>query len=152
VPLQFASVLRKKDVFETPESFFGVATIGRLKPGFALSEAKAELTQMQESLFAQFIPERFRHDPFFEKAYLTVSSARSGLPNYLTHTYARPLFLMQGLVGIVLLVCCVNIGGLMMARATGSAVADGELCDRDCGECARRGWGVVRKRLAAAFL
>lgn len=117
LPLQFASVLRKKDVFETPESFFGVATIGRLKPGFALSEAKAELTQMQESLFAQFIPERFRHDPFFEKAYLTVSSARSGLPNYLTHTYARPLFLMQGLVGIVLLVCCVNIGGLMMARA-----------------------------------
>lgn len=117
LPLQFESALQKKDVLETPDSFFGVETIGRLKPGVAITQAKAELTQMQEGLFARFVPERFRHDPFFEKAYLTVSSARSGLPNYLTYTYARPLYLMQGLVGIVLLVCCVNIGGLMMAWA-----------------------------------
>jgi predicted permease len=116
MPLQFASVLQKKDVLDTPDSFFGVAIIGRLKPGIALTQAKAELTQLQGNLLAQFIPERFRHDPFFEKAYLTTSSARTGLPNYLTHTYARPLYLMQGLVGIVLLVCCVNIAGLMMAR------------------------------------
>ena len=116
LPLQFASALQKKDVLEAPDLFFGVATIGRLKPGVAITQAKAELTHMQEGLFAR-IPERFRHDPFFEKAYLTASSARHGLPNYLTHTYAKPLYLMQGLVGIVLLVCCVNIGGLMMARA-----------------------------------
>jgi predicted permease len=116
LPLQFASVLEKKDVLEAADSFFGVATIGRLKPGVPMTQANAELAKLQESLFAPFIPERFRNDPFFQKAYLTVSSARSGLPTYLTHTYAKPLYLMQGLVGIVLLVCCVNIGGLMMAR------------------------------------
>jgi predicted permease len=116
LPLQFASVLQKKDVLEAPDSFFGVATIGRLKPGVAITQARAELTQIQETLFGRFIPERFRHAPFFEKAYLTVSPARSGLPNYLTRTYEKPLYLMQGLVGIVLLVCCVNIGGLMLAR------------------------------------
>jgi len=116
LPLQFASVLEKKDLLEAADSFFGVATIGRLKPGVAMTQANAELAQLQENLFARFIPERFRHDPFFQKAYLTVSSARSGLPTYLTHTYTKPLYLMQGLVGIVLLVCCVNIGGLMMAR------------------------------------
>src|ERR1700741_4337319 len=58
----------------------------------------------------------FQIDPFFEKAYLLVSSARSGLPSYVTHTYEKPLYLMQGLVAVVLLVCCVNIGGLMMTR------------------------------------
>jgi predicted permease len=116
LPLQFASVLEKKDVLEAADSFFGVATIGRLKPGVAITRANAEAAQLQPSLFARFIPERFRNDPYFQKAYLTVSSARSGLPTYLTHTYAKPLYLMQGLVGIVLLVCCVNIGGLMMAR------------------------------------
>jgi predicted permease len=116
LPLQFASVLEKKDVLEAADSFFGVATIGRLKPGVAMTQANAEERQLQENLFARFIPERFRQDPFFQKAYLTVSSARSGLPTYLTHTYAKPLYLMQALVGIVLLVCCVNIGGLMMAR------------------------------------
>lgn len=116
LPLQFASVLEKKDVLEGADSFFGVASIGRLKPGVAITQANAEVAQLQRNLLAEFIPERFRQDPFFQKAYLTVSSARSGLPTYLTHTYAKPLYLMQGLVGIVLLVCCVNIGGLMMTR------------------------------------
>ena len=116
LPLQFVSVLEKKDVLESPDSFFGVATIGRLKPGVAITQANAEMTQKREDLFGRFIPERFRHDPFFDKAYLSVSSARSGLPNYLTHTYTKPLYLMQGLVGVVLLVCCVNIGGLMISR------------------------------------
>ena len=45
-----------------------------------------------------------------------VRSARAGLPSYVSHTYKKPLYLMQGLVGVVLLLCCVNIGGLMMAR------------------------------------
>jgi predicted permease len=116
LPLQFASVLEKKDVLEAADSDFGVATIGRLKPGVTMTQANAQLAQLQENLFARFIPERFRNDPFFQKAYLTASSARSGLPTYLTHTYAKPLYLMQGLVGIVLLVCCVNISGLMTAR------------------------------------
>jgi len=116
LPLQFASAMEKKDVLEGPDAFFGVATIGRLKPGVAITQAKSEMTLAQENLFQRFIPERFRHDPFFDQAYLTVSSARTGLPNYLTHTYRKPLYLMQGLVVIVLLVCCINIGGLMTAR------------------------------------
>jgi predicted permease len=116
LPLQFEAVLAKKDVFESTDNLYGVAVVGRLKPGVTLTQADAELAQLQEGLFSRFIPDRFKHEPFFEKAYLMVSSARSGLPNYLTYTYKKPLYLMQGLVGLVLLVCCVNIGGLMMAR------------------------------------
>jgi len=115
-PLQFVTVLEKKDVLGATDNLFGVEVIGRLKPGVSLRQANAELGQLQQILLSQFIPDRFRHDPFFEKAYLMASSARNGLPNYLTHTYTKPLYLMQGLVALVLLVCCVNIGGLMMAR------------------------------------
>ncbi len=116
MPLQFVAVLEKKDVFEATDNPYGVAVIGRLKPGVSLRHANAEVAQLQQALFAQFIPDRFRHDPFFEKAYLQVSSARNGLPSYVTHTYEKPLYLMQGLVAVVLLVCCVNIGGLMVSR------------------------------------
>jgi predicted permease len=116
MPLQFVAVLEKKDVLEATDNLYGVAVIGRLKPGVSLKHANAEVAQLQQGLFAQFIPDRFRHDPFFEKAYFLVSSARSGLPSYVTHTYEKPLYLMQGLVAVVLLVCCVNIGGLMMSR------------------------------------
>jgi predicted permease len=115
-PLQFADVLAKKDVLEATDDLYGVAVVGRLKPGVTLTEATAELAQLQEGLLSRFVPDRFKHVPFFQKAYLMVSSARNGLPNYLTYTYKKPLYLMQGLVGLVLVVCCVNIGGLMMAR------------------------------------
>jgi predicted permease len=47
---------------------------------------------------------------------LRVESARTGLPTFFGRTYSQPLFLMQGLVAIVLLLCAVNVGGLMMSQ------------------------------------
>jgi predicted permease len=116
LPLQFAMALRKGLDLEAPDSLYGVAAIGPLKPGAAMAQANAEITHLQKSLFDRFIPARFQHRPYFEKAYLKVSSARTGLPTYVSRTYSKPLYLMQGLVGIVLLLCCVNIAGLMMTR------------------------------------
>jgi predicted permease len=116
LPFQFASVLANKDVLDDPNAAFGCSVIGRLKPGVSLAQANAGLALLQKSLFDRFIPPRFQHDPYFEKAYLKVSSARTGLPTYVSRTYAKPLYMMQGLVGAVLLLCCVNIGGLMLSR------------------------------------
>jgi len=79
-------------------------------------QANAEVKQMQGWLFERFIPERLKHDPYLAKAYMMVGSARTGFPSNLTHMYKKPLYLMQGLVGIVLVLCCVNIGGLMVSR------------------------------------
>jgi predicted permease len=101
---------------EKGENLFGVFVIGRLKPDVTLSRASAELKQLQNSLISQFIPPTLMKQPFFAQAYMAAKSARTGLPNDLTRTYAKPLYLMQGLVGIVLLLCCVNIAGLMMSR------------------------------------
>jgi predicted permease len=101
---------------ETTKKLFQVDLLGRLKPGVNITQAKAEVHQLQEGLLQRFIPLRFQKLPYFQKAYLTVSSARSGLPDYITYTYKKPLYLMQGLVGVVLLLCCVNIGGLMLFR------------------------------------
>jgi predicted permease len=117
-PLAFEPVeLKMPDLMEEKEdNLFGVAVIGRLKPGVSLARANVEVRQLEKGLLDRYIPEKLKHDPFFAKAYLEVNSARTGLPNYLTHTYKKPLYLMQGLVGIVLLLCCVNIGGLMMSR------------------------------------
>ena len=118
LPFQFASALENKNVLDDPDSTYGCSVIGRLKHGVSLAQANGELGLLQKSLFDRFIPARFRHDPYVEKAYLKASFARSGLPTYVSRTYSKPLYLMQGLVAAVLLLCCVNIGGLMMARVT----------------------------------
>jgi predicted permease len=90
--------------------------IGTLKPGVSMTQANAELKQLQKGLIERSIPQRYLKDPYFQKSYLSARSARSGLPSYITYTYRKPLYLMQGLVGVVLLLCCVNIGGLMLSR------------------------------------
>ncbi len=101
---------------ETNKKLFELDVIGRLNPGVSIAHANAEVHQLQEGLLRRFIPLGFQKDPYFQKAYLEVSSARSGIPDYITYTYKKPLYLTQGLVGIVLLLCCVNIGGLMLSR------------------------------------
>jgi predicted permease len=116
LPIQFINVIAQRDLLNTPDSLFGCSVIARLKPGVSIARASAEVAHLQKSFFLQFIPVKYQHLPYFEKAYLHVDSARSGLPSYITHTYSKPLYLMQGLVGIVLLLCCINVGGLMMAK------------------------------------
>lgn len=115
LPLQLEAILEHQDLND-PNSVVGVSAIGRLRPGVSTQQADAELALFQKELFQRFIPVRFQHSPFLQKAHLQVDSARSGLPTYVGRIYTRPLYLMQGLVGIVLLLCCVNIGGLMMSK------------------------------------
>jgi predicted permease len=117
-PTQFEPVAAKRPDWldEKGEDVFIVEVLGRLKPGVSLAQANAEVRQLENGLLDRFIPARLKHSPYLEKAYLMVGSARTGLPSYLTHTYKKPLYLMQGLVGIVLLLCCVNFGGLMLSR------------------------------------
>jgi predicted permease len=147
LPMQFANVPANRDILNTPDSFYDCAAIGRLKPGVSVATANAELSRLQKSLFAQFIPVKFQHDPFFEQAYLRVDSARSGLPTYMTHTYAKPLYLMQGLVGVVLLLCCVNVGGLMIAKVYSR---QREFAVRTA--LGARAWRLVRQYLTESFV
>lgn len=116
LPQHMADALVGKPVLDDPDEVWGVSAIGILKPGVSKQQAVAELTAMQKELFSRYIPAKYQHIPFVEKAYFAAGSARAGLPSYVSHTYRKPLYLMQGLVGVVLLLCCVNIGGLMIAR------------------------------------
>src|SRR5260370_25075437 len=95
---QFVWALENKNVLDDRDSTYGCSVIGRLKHGVSLAQANGELGLLQKSLFDRFIPARFRHDPYVEKAYLKASFARSGLPTYVSRTYSKPLCFMQSLV------------------------------------------------------
>jgi predicted permease len=114
LPLHYMSVISKKDIISPPDSPVGVSGLGRLKPGLSVSDARAELTVHEGRLIEEFEadvpPELRRH------LRLQVESGQTGLPTMFRAEYSGSLFLMQGLVGVVLLLCCVNVSGLMLSK------------------------------------
>ncbi len=146
LPLQLESVLSHQDLND-PNLIFGVSVIGRLRPGVSIRQSNAELAPFEKELFQRFIPVRFQHSPFLERAHLKAGSARSGFPSYIGRTYTRPLYLMQGLVGIVLLLCCVNIGGLMMSKVY---ARQHEFAVRTA--LGARSWRLIRQYLTESFV
>ncbi len=81
------------------------STIGRLKPGVALSAAQAEATTIASTLAAEF-PKTNRGWSIALQPLLAmrVGGLRSSL------------LLLVGAVGLVLLIACVNLANLMLAR------------------------------------
>lgn len=115
LPFQFVNVLVGRDVLNTEASHISCSVIGRLRPGVSLRDANAELAVDRKRLF-DLIPSADRHRPFFGKATIQVASARTGLPTFFGFEYSEPLFLLQGLVAVVLVLCCINVGGLLMSK------------------------------------
>lgn len=116
LPLSFTSVIFGRDLLDDPQSFFGGTVLTRLRPGVLLAHAQSDVDHWQSAHLREFIPAKRRNDPFFREARLVVRPARTGLPSYVTQTYSGALYLMQVLVGVVLLLCCVNVCGLMMTK------------------------------------
>jgi predicted permease len=131
-----------KDVYvpvgQTKDPFFyhrdahkGMDAIGRLKPGVSLAAAQADMAQIARNLAAAY--------PSADKG---AGAAVMPLRDELVHEVRPYLWLLLGAVGFVLLIACVNVGNLQLARATGRAH---EFAIR-CALGADR-WRVVRQLL-----
>lgn len=84
---------------------FGV--IGRVKPGVTMAQAQAELSGVARHIDAQ--------TPRLAGWDVTVVSMKKALFEYI-----RPaLLLLLGAVGLLLLLACVNVASLLLARVTG---------------------------------
>lgn len=87
---------------EGDHNYFGVA---RLKPGVSLAQAAAEMNTMQQSIGRQ-TPDR-----------VTLGANLIGLQQYLTGSSRNALLMLLAAVATVLLIGCVNITNLLLARA-----------------------------------
>jgi predicted permease len=86
----------------------GLHGIGRLKPGVTVEQGRADLNRIYQNLAAAY-PETNKGN----SAYVAPLKQR------VVGEIGPTLWLLLGAVGFVLLMACVNVGNLMLARASG---------------------------------
>ena len=91
---------------------------GRLKPGITLNQARAELESLWTGIHQEMAP--LDKTPAelanFQKLQLKVESgARGG--SYARHRFEKALYVLLAITGVVLLLACVNLASMMLARA-----------------------------------
>jgi predicted permease len=88
-----------------------LALIGRLAPGVTRGQAQAELQIIADDLSREFTAE-----PRLKSVDVQPGTLAAGDQRRLARTF---LSLLLGLVGLVLLIACANVGNLLLARVLG---------------------------------
>ncbi len=108
----------KYALMDSPVSWW-LTTIGRLKPGWTVQRASAQLAAISPGLFAATVPAEF--DSQARKDYLSFRlgavPAANGFSK-LRSDYQEPLWLLLVLSALVLLIACANLANLMLARSS----------------------------------
>ena len=90
----------------------GLSLMARLREGASIDRARAEMRGLDRSRIETFA----RRDPQWREVVFDVLPARAGLATPLHHQFAKPLSILLAVLGVLLLLACANIGGLLLAR------------------------------------
>jgi len=117
VPLASEALIDAERPMLDGRSNWWLTVIGRLKRGVSFPQAQARLAALSPGIYRaamdENMPSEFQES--FLKNKLDVKPA-AGM-SYLRDQYGGSLLVLMGIAGLVLLIACVNIANLLLARA-----------------------------------
>lgn len=117
LPVEFSGAINNNEARLHQAMANWLTTFARLKPGVSRAQAQAEVTAMLRPMLKALLPPEVQKSPGVHRVTLDVDPGRTGWSD-LRVQYTEPLLLLQVLVGVVLLICCANLSGLLLARAS----------------------------------
>jgi predicted permease len=146
LPIEFSAALNRNEEALHNGVGLWLTAFARLRPGVSRARAQAETTTLLPRMLKAMLPPALLRLPETRRVTLDLDPGGTGWSD-LRVEYTEPLLLLQLMVGVVLLICCANLSGLLLARAS---ARQQEFAIRGALGAAR--WRVMRQLLVESLL